>query len=135
MDASTGVIAQQGADSRKWQPRERRATDSNLPERAREQRREQDAAATLAWIVFESRRTHLSERLEPPTKMDRVCRACLEEHCGSRDESPSSNLGRVKQLESIQVDNTGPQSQGGSGKGAARSISTASAAAVVESRL
>ena len=44
--------------------------------------------------------------------MDRVCRAFLEEHSGSRDESPSSNLGHVKQWESIRVDDMGPQSQG-----------------------
>ena len=49
--------------------------------------------------------------------MDRVCRACLEGLCGSRDESPSSNLGRVKQGESIQAHDTSPQGQGGGGEG------------------
>ena len=49
--------------------------------------------------------------------MDRFCRACLEGRCGSRDESPSSNLGRVKQCESVQVDDMGPQGQRKRGEG------------------
>ena len=35
---------------------------------------------------------------------------------GSRDESSSSNLDRVKQCESIRVDDMGPQCQGGRGR-------------------
>ena len=38
-----------------------------------------------------------------------VGRARLAETCGSRDESPSSNLGRVKQGDAVRVDDMDPQ--------------------------
>ena len=42
-------------------------------------------------------------------QMDRVGRARLVESCGSRDDSPSWNLGRVQQDDTIRVDGMGPQ--------------------------
>ena len=52
--------------------------------------------------------------------MDHVGRARLAETCGSRDESPSSNLGRVKQGEAIRVDDMDPQGQRDTEKWVAR---------------
>ena len=41
--------------------------------------------------------------------MEHDCRSRLAETCGTRDESPSSNLGRGKQGEAIRADITSPQ--------------------------
>ena len=43
---------------------------------------------------------------------DRVDRARLVEPCGARDESPSWNLGRAKQGDTIRVDGTSPRGRG-----------------------
>ena len=40
-------------------------------------------------------------------QMDRVDRARLVESGGARDDSPSRNLGRVKQGDTIRVESTG----------------------------
>ena len=42
-------------------------------------------------------------------QMDRVDRACLVESGGARDDSPSWNLGRVKQGDTIRVDGASPR--------------------------
>ena len=42
-------------------------------------------------------------------KMDRVARARLVESGGARDDSPSWNLGRVKQGDTIRVDGASPR--------------------------
>ena len=42
-------------------------------------------------------------------QMDRVDRARLVESGGARDDSPSWNLGRVKQGDTIRVDGAGPR--------------------------
>ena len=43
---------------------------------------------------------------------DRVDRARLVESCGARDDSPSWNLGRVKQGDTIRADGTSPPGRG-----------------------
>ena len=43
---------------------------------------------------------------------DHVHRARLVESCGARDDSPSWNLGRAKQGNTIRVDGMGPRGQG-----------------------
>ena len=43
---------------------------------------------------------------------DRVDRARLVECCGGRDDSPSWNLGRAKQGDTIRVDGTSPRGRG-----------------------
>ena len=45
-------------------------------------------------------------------QMDRVDRARLVESGGARDESPSWNLSRVKQGDTIRVDGESPRGQG-----------------------
>ena len=45
-------------------------------------------------------------------QMDRVDRARLVESCGAREDSPSWNLGRAKQGDTIQVDGASPQGRG-----------------------
>ena len=55
------------------------------------------------------RGTQCSEVPRNPGHLDRVDRARLVEHCGSRDDSPSWNLSRVKQGETIRVDDMHPQ--------------------------
>ena len=42
-------------------------------------------------------------------QMDHVRRARLSETCGACGESPSSNLGRVIQVDAIRVDDVDPQ--------------------------
>ena len=44
--------------------------------------------------------------------MDRVDRARLVESCGARGDSPSWNLGRAKQGDTIRVDGASPQGRG-----------------------
>ena len=41
--------------------------------------------------------------------MEQDCRSRLAETCGTRDESPSSNLGRGKQEDAIRSDIMSPQ--------------------------
>ena len=43
---------------------------------------------------------------------DHVDRARLVESCGARDDSPSWNLGRAKQGDTIRVDGTSPRGRG-----------------------
>ena len=45
-------------------------------------------------------------------QMDRVDRARLVESCGARDDSPSRNVGRAKQGDTIRVDGTSPRCRG-----------------------
>ena len=45
-------------------------------------------------------------------QLDRVDRARLVESCGTRDDSPSWNLGRAKQGGTIRVDGTSPRGRG-----------------------
>ena len=45
-------------------------------------------------------------------QVDRVDRARLVESCGARDDSPSGNLGRVKQGDTIRVDGASPRGRG-----------------------
>ena len=46
--------------------------------------------------------------MQAQDQVDHVDRGRLAETCGTRDESPSSNLGRGKQVEAIRVDDMDP---------------------------
>ena len=58
--------------------------------------------------------------------MDHDGRARLAETCGARDQSPSSNLGRVIQGNAIRVDDMDPQVEKGSREKREASISDVS---------
>ena len=55
----------------------------------------------MEYIVMDERRVR--------DLMEHDCRTRLAETCGTRDESPSSNLGRGKQGEAIRADVMKPQ--------------------------
>ena len=67
-------------------------------------------------------------------QMDRVDRARLVESGGARDDSPSWNLGRVKQGDTIRVDSASPRRSRARGREAVREWVLQSAASTRLSR-
>ena len=67
-------------------------------------------------------------------QMDRVDRARLVESGGARDDSPSWNLGRVKQGDTIRVDGAGPRGSRARGREGVREWVLQSAASTRPSR-
>ena len=60
--------------------------------------------ANIEYIVTDDRRVR--------DLMEHDCRTRLAETCGTRDESPSSNLGRGRQGDAIRTDIVSPQVDG-----------------------